>query len=276
MMAIACTPPIRARYYLLAATALLALVMLALSSAAAVASEARTYQLNHRPAQDIAGQLRDLYPAEELALTARGNQLIARGQPRLLDEITDLIRLMDVPPVQLRITVRSGQQDNVQRQGAGVGGQVGGHGNVVQIQGQSRTITTRSNTERQLTIQDGQSAHIYSGQVRTLPVAIQGGRNPAMLLDQVETRQGFVVTPQVISEAQIELNIMAFEDDPRNAIPGYDTEAVVTIRRVAPGEWVELGSTRTTSQSQDSGITYRVGGDQRANQRFDVRVDLLP
>lgn len=259
----------------LCAVLLVCLFMLATSTAVA-APEARTYQLNHRPAQDVASQLRDLYPAGELALTARGSQLIARGQSRLLDEITDLIRLMDVPPVQLRITVRSGQQDNVERQGAGLGGQVGGHGNVVQIQGQSRTITTRSNSERQLTIQDGQSAHIYSGQVRTLPVAIQGGRNPAILLDQVETRQGFVVTPQVISEAQIELNIMAFEDDPRNAIPGYDTEAVVTIRRVAPGEWVELGSSRTTSQSQDSGITYRVGGDQRANQRFDVKVDVLP
>lgn len=255
--------------------ALLAMMLLVLPGLASAVTETRTHQLNHRPAQEIAAQLRDLYPVEELALTARGNQLITRGQPRLLDEITDLIRFMDVAPVQLRITVRSGQHDNVQRQGGGISGQIG-QDTRLGIQGQNRTITTRRATERQLMMQDGQSAHIYSGQVRTLPVAIRDGRHPAMLLDQVETRQGFVVTPQVISEAQIELNIMAFEDDPRNAIPGYDTEAVVTIRRVAPGEWVELGSTRTTRQHQGSGITYRTGGGQQENQKFEVKVDVLP
>lgn len=250
---------------------IMALLLFALSGMALAATETRTYQLNNRPAQDIAHQLRDLYPVEELALTARGNQLIARGQPRVLDEVSTLIGTMDVAAAQLRITVRSGHNDNVQRQGGGVSA----HGGVVSIQGQSRTTTTRRDTERQLMIQDGQSAHIHSGQVRTLPVAIQGGRNPGVLLQQVETRQGFVVTPQVISEAQIELNIMAFEDDPQNAIPGYDTEAVVTIRRVAAGEWVELGSTRTTQRGRDSGITYQTSGAQQANQRFEVKVEVL-
>ncbi|WP_339801799.1 secretin N-terminal domain-containing protein [uncultured Marinobacter sp.] len=253
------------------AVVLAALVLLCWSGTVLAATETRTYQLNNRPAQDVAHQLRDLYPVEEVALTARGNQLIARGYPQVLDEIGTLIGTMDVAPRQLRITVRSGQHDNVQRRGGGVSA----HGGVVSIQGQSRTTTTRRDSERQLMIQDGQSAHIHSGQVRTLPVVLQGGRNPAVLLQQVETRQGFVVTPQVISEAQIELNIMAFEDDPRDAIPGYDTEAVVTIRRVAAGEWVELGSARTTQQGRDSGITYQTSGGQQANQRFEVKVEVL-
>ena len=59
-----------------------------------------------------------------------------------------------------------------------------------------RTISTNSTRERQLIVQDGQSAHITSGNVRTLPFAVKGGRNPAAILQQVETRSGFVVSPR--------------------------------------------------------------------------------
>ncbi|WP_417546927.1 secretin N-terminal domain-containing protein [Marinobacter segnicrescens] len=232
----------------------------------------RTFILENRPAQQVADQLRALYPESELTIAAQGNRLITRGEPAVLDEISQLIETMDVAPVQLRITVRSSDVSMGKRQGGGVSS---GHGNVVTIGGQSRTTTTQSRQQRHIVVQDGQSAHISGGQVRTLPVAIRGGRNPAAIYQQVDIRSGFIVTPQRISDQQIELSITAFENTPDSGMAGYETDAVVTQRRVAPGEWVEIGGTSESRTGEQSGITYRVGGERQDNQSFTVKVDIL-
>lgn len=236
------------------------------------ATENRTFTLENRPAQEVADQLRSLYPEGELTMAAQGSQLVTRAEPAVLDEISQLIQTMDVAPVQLRITIRSGGQVQGKRQGGSVST---GHGNVVSIQGQSRTTSTRSTQERNVVVQDGQSAHISSGQVRTLPIAIQAGRNPAAIYQQVDIRSGFIVTPQRISDQQIQLSVTAFENTPDSGMEGYETDAVVTQRRVAPGEWVEVGSTETSQQSEQSGITYQVGGSRQDNQQFKVKIDVL-
>ncbi|MEX0604682.1 MAG: secretin [Marinobacter sp.] len=250
---------------------LLFVVLFSFASPLAAAPEARTYDLNNRPAQDIAAQLRELYPGDQLAISTSGQQMILRGEPQVLDEVGMLVDTMDVAPVQMRISVRSGNSGNLNREGGGITIT----NSDVNIQAEQTVTTTRRNREQNLVVQDGQSAHISSGQVRTLPVAIRGGRNPAAILQQVAIRSGFIITPQVISERQIELHVMAFDDDPKNDIPGYETEAVVTIRRVEPGQWVELGSTTTSSASSRTGITYEVGGSRQQSQSFEVRVDVM-
>ncbi len=238
---------------------------------ALAAPEARTYQLNNRSSEQVGAQVRELYPDGQVAITTRGQQMIVRGEPEVLDEIGSLVQTMDVAPVQMRITVRT--RSNLDAKSGG--------GNITISNGQAsanverRVTTTRRNQERTLVVQDGQSAHIHSGQVRTVPIAIRGGRNPAAILGQIETRSGFLVSPQVISDRTIELNIVSFEEDPADDIPGYETEALMTIRRVEPGQWIELGSTRSRQTSNRSGITYQVGGDQRENQTVEVRVEMF-
>lgn len=233
------------------ALALFILLLLLFSGALAAEPEARAYQMGQRPAEDVARQIRELYPGGQVSITARGQQMVVRGEPDVLDEIGMLVETMDVAPAQMRITVRSGNSF------------------------ESKVTTTRRNQQRTLVVQDGQSAHITSGQVRTVPVAIRGGRNPAAFLGQVETRSGFLVSPQVISDQAIELNIASFEEDPESNLSGYETEAVVTIRRVEPGQWVELGSTRQQRVGKQSGITYQTSGNSRQNQAFEVRVEVL-
>lgn len=245
--------------------------LIGLTTSLSAAPEARTYTLNSRPAQDIAAQLRELYPGNQLAISTSGQQMIIRGEPLILDEVGVLVETMDVAPIQVRITVRSGNSGSGNHEGGGITIS----NNNVNIQAKQTVTTTRRNREQNIVVQDGQSAHISSGQVRTLPVAIRGGRNPAAILQQVEIRSGFIVTPQVISDHQIELNVMAFDNDPKNDIPGYETEAVMTIRRVEPGQWVELGSTKTASANSRSGITYEVGGNRQQSQSFAVRVEVM-
>lgn len=225
----------------------------------------------HSAPQGVAQQIRELYPDGQVSITARGQQMVVRGEPEVLDEIGRLVETMDVAPSQMRITVRS--RHNVDAKTGGGGFSV--NNNQVSVQAERKVTTTRRNQERTLIVQDGQSAHISSGQVRTVPVAIRGGRNPAAFLGQVETRSGFLVSPQVISDQAVELNIVSFEEDPKGNPPGYDTEAVMTIRRVEPGEWVELGSTRQQRVGEQAGITYQTGNSQRQNQTFEVKVEVL-
>ncbi|MDV2078495.1 secretin [Marinobacter xestospongiae] len=245
------------------------LCLLGLVTAADAAT--RTHQLSNRPADDVAQQLKELYPRDQAAITSHGQQLIIRADDSILDEIDQLIDTMDVAVAQLRITIRSGGNDH--RHGSGAGASA--RDNQITLNAGSRTISTERQREQSLVILDGQSAHINSGQVRALPVAIQGGRNPAVLYQQVPMRRGFVVTPRLISRQQVELSVMAFDDLPQDDQPGFETEAVMTSRRVAPGTWVELGSTETTRKHQQQGIVYQVGGDSRDQQRFEVRVDVL-
>lgn len=249
---------------------LLAMALMLVSGAALADPEARTYQLQNRAAEDVAQQIRDLYQQAPITLTAQGQQLVVRGEPRLLNEIGTLIETIDVAPAQMRVSVRYRQDIGGKESGAGVSAS----GDNAQARVKSRTISTVSSTERNLVVQSGQSAHITSGQVRTLPFALQGGRNPAAILEQVETRSGFVVSPHVISDQTIELKIVSFEEDPAE-LEGYETEALVTIRRVDPGQWVSLGGTRSSQTSQESGITYRVNGSRSQNQIVEVKVELL-
>jgi len=256
------------RYPLLLA---LALLLGLFSSSALAQAESRAYQLENRPGEDVAVQIRELYQGSPVTVTARGQQLVVRGEPALLDEIGRLVETMDVAPVQLRITVRSRTDSGGKRSGAGISAS----GGQAEISAERRVTSTGSAQERTLVMQDGQSAHITSGQIRTIPVAVRGGRNPAAFLQQVETRSGFLVSPQVISNQAVELSIVSFEEEPAN-LDGYETEAVVTIRRVEPGQWVSLGSTANRSSQERSGITYQVNSSRSENRSFEVRVDLLP
>lgn len=250
----------------------LPLIALALMAFSALASaEVRTYTLQNRPADDVATQLRDLYPETQLAISAHQQQLILRGDPQILDEAGTLVGTMDVAPIQVRITVRSHGNRRGQHQGGGItvdNGQANvGAGN--------RIITTERQQEQTLVVQDGQSAQIRAGQVSALPVAFQGGRNPAAIMQYVNQHTGFVVSPQVISPRQVELSIMAFDNNPDASKSGYDTEAVMTIRRIEPGAWVSLGGTDSKSKSSETGIVYQTGSTGQNRQSFEIRVDIL-
>jgi hypothetical protein len=236
---------------------LIALIVLLASAPSFAAPETRQYQMSQRSGGDVAEQIRDLYPGDEVTVSSRGQQMTVRAEPFVLDEIGQLVRTMDVAPLQMRVTVRS-RNTSMGKQG-----------------GNSRTVTTRNNQERSLVVQEGESAEITAGQVRTLPVAIRGGRNPAAFLQQVETRSGFIVSPRVISEKAVELNIVSFEEDPDSGVPGYETEALMTLRRAEPGKWVTLGGTRESQSSEQSGTVYQTGQNSRRADTWEIRVDLM-
>ena len=256
-------------------------LLFSVSANAFAASQSRAYNLNQRPAADVAAQIRDLY--EEVNVTVVGQKIVARGETRLLDEIDQIIQQLDVATAQLRISVQSREDIGGKRSSGGVNLTQNNtsssrniiNSNTVTISAQSKTTRSSGNRERSLVVQDGQSAQISAGQIRSLPFAARGGRNPAVLLQLVETRSGFVVTPRMISPQNIELSIMSFEQD-APALPGYDTEALMTIRQVQPGQWVSLGGVDRSESRENSGIVYQVNSSENRSSEIRVRVDILP
>ncbi len=249
---------------------LLALLWL-LAGVAHAERDTRVYPLSERPAEDIASQIRALYPDDPITVTARGQQLIVRGEPRLLDEIGTLIDTMDVALAQLRISVRTREHIGGKRSGAGlsVDDQRAG------VSVERKVTRTGGDQVRTLVVQDGQTAHITSGQIRTLPFALRGGRHPAAILEQVETRSGVLVTPRVLSDRAIELNIVSFDAEPPE-LDGYETEALMTLRRVEPGQWISLGGVATEHSGRERGLVYEVNSSASRQRTVEVRIDLLP
>lgn len=251
---------------------ILILALLLVSGAALAAPELETHTLKNRPASEVAEQLRQLYPGDAMTATARGQSLVIRAEPSVQQEIDTLLDTIDIAPRQLRVTVRSGASTDQQRSSGGVSISDG----EVRVSADSNVTTTRRNRERTLVVQEGQYAHITSGQVRTLPVAIQGGRNPAAILDQVTVRSGFLVSARVISDQQVALTIYAFDNVESDQVPnGYETEALMTKRRTAPGDWVMLGQQQTTQSGSQTGIVRKTTGSDRDTSSVRVRVEVM-
>ena len=232
-------------------------VLLLLNGPAQAQVQTRIFDLHNRPAQELVGEIRALYPGNEVHLTAHGQQLVVRASSADISDIARLVQRLDVPPHQLRITVRKVYGDQEQNSAG------------------SRTISTAQNPSHSVVVQDGQGAHVSAGSIQQVPVAVQGGKNPAALLKSVNYNSGFIVRPQFISNHQIELHIIAFDNEPRSGGAQSQTAAVVTIRRVEPGHWVPLGGTARKQQQQQSGKTWQAGGAQENNSHYEVRVEVV-
>jgi len=68
---------------------------------------------------------------------------------------------------------------------------------------------------------------------------------------------------------------VSFEEDPDSGVPGYETQALMTLRRVEPGQWVSLGSVRQSTSGEHTGIVYQTGQNNNSARSWEVRVDLM-
>lgn len=234
-------------------TPLLVLTVLLLLTASATAEpEVHVFDLENRPASSLVPQLKALYEGSGVVFSPDGQKLMVRAEAEQLAEIDQLLRTLDVPARQLRISLRE-RKGQAEKEG-------------------SRQYSTRSQTQQSVTLQDGQVASIRAGKIRRLPVAVRGGSDPVALLEEVDQTSGFLVQPNVLSGQQVELQITAIKNDPVVGMPGHETAAVVTLRRVSPGEWVTLGE---ESRSRESDGRRTLSTESTSNRRWQLRVELL-
>ena len=236
---------------------LIALTLAFATGTAHAEREVHVFELEHRQAESVIPQLQRLYGGDEVSLSPDGQKLMVRATAEQLAEIDQLLRRLDEAPFQVRLNLRhrdlrSSDEDQRSR----------------------RVISTHRESRQSITVQDGEVARISSGTVRRLPVALRGGNDPAALLEEVDMSSGFLVRPSVISPQQVELQITAVRNEPVAGMPDYETAGVMTIRRVSPGEWVELGEERQQIQTREGSRVYRTGGDRQANRLWEIQVEV--
>lgn len=233
------------------------LILCLYATLAAGALENRVFELENRRADEVIPQLRDLY-GSEIQLSAMGQTLVVRAKPARLSEIETLLRQIDRPPRQVRLSLRhrsTAKPDGSDRYSAGV-------------------YSSGRDSTRSVTVLDQQVAQISSGQIARLPVAERGGWSPAVLLEEVEMTSGFLVQPSVLSDDQVELQITAVRDEPLRGRRDYDTADITTVRRVRSGEWVTLGEEH---QRRSTRGTSRLFGSQlHDNRLWEVKAEVLP
>lgn len=231
---------------------LTAALLLVLAASASSEPEVHVFELENRTASSLVPQLQSLYKGDKIVFSPDGQSLMVRAEAEQLAEIDQLLRTLDVPARQLRISLRE-RQGQTERQG-------------------SRQYSTQDQAHQSLTLQDGQIASIRSGKIRRLPVAVRGGSDPVALLEEVDQTSGFLVQANVLSEQQVELQITAIRNDPVVGMPGHETAAVVTLRRVSPGEWVTLGEESRTRESNGRRV---ISTESTNTRRWQLRVELL-
>ncbi len=237
---------------------LLTSLLLCLCASIAVgAPETWVFDLEHRRADEIIVRLRELY-GREPRLSADGQSLVVRAEVEQLSEIATLLQQIDQPPRQVRLSLRhSSVASSNSREGYS-----------------SRSYSTGRDSTRHITVQDQQFAQISSGHITRLPVAARGGWNPAVLLNEVNISSGFLVQPTVLSEDQVELRITAIHNEPHRGGRSDETAEVTTVRRVQPGEWVELGAEDQRRSARGNNRIY--GSQLHGDRRWEVHVEVLP
>ena len=217
-------------------------------------AQTRVFDLHNRPASQLVKELHSLYPGNQVQIVSHGQQLVVRASPEDIEEIARLVKRLDVPSHEIRITVRKMPQTQNNQGG--------------------RTYSTEQTTSQSVVVADGQGAHVSAGSIQRVPVAVRGGRNPTAVLKSVNYQHGFVVRPQFISKHQVELHIIAFDNQPNASNNGAQDSAVVTIRRVQPGHWVPLGGTdKKQAQGPKGGANWHAGPKQ--DDRYEVRVEVV-
>lgn len=282
------------------------LLMLLTWSSWASAQQLEVIPLQHRPAELILPALRDVAsPATQL--TATGNQLVVRAAAAEMTQLKALIRQLDQPLAQFRISVRHQGQHSQSSRGAegsyaynqGQGGlRVGrttldgkplpadnSSGTRITTSGgqHSSTVTIRqystrgdSNTTQQLRAVEGYPAYIETGQ--QIPFLShyrdRYGHRVEQSYQPVVT--GFYVTLSMSGSERVTLDIATSkqsvaEQSYRGATvntAGYQSRINVPL-----GEWIDLGSSLQSGTSLSAGVAERRSVNDQESLNLQLKVD---
>lgn len=261
--------------------------------------EIEVIDLLHRPAEEIM-PLVSPFVTKGGSITGTDFKLIIKSTPENIEQIKKLLSKLDTALRQLVISISTDYAAIKSQQTAGVSGRVGNdRGNVTastprsgnkvivmesgkKIQGGAsvRDYSTRSSSQeppaaQKIRVQEGQWAIIRTG--KSIPVR-QRVTNPDGTVTQTITYRnvtsGFKVRPQV-SGKQVTLHVRPEQASLSESGGGQiDVSGLETTIQTRFGEWVELGGSLESLQSQESGITYSTQHREQQRQRIFVKVEL--
>jgi len=237
------------------------LLLLLSFSCFSIAQSVETLAVQHRPAEDIAQQIKALYPEQDVHITGSHQQITVRADDTIISEIKQLIRTFDVPLRQFLISVSSDQNRITSTT--------------------VKTYQTQGNGNQSITVIEGHSALLNSGQKK--PVKTRQFLNGQWVntVEYIDMTSGVYVEPRLIGSDRVELKIHSQKNESSKVHHReIDTSTVKTVRVVGLGEWVNIGGMSYDTREDRTGDApskrYSTKQTDISKQSMTIKVDLLP
>lgn len=212
-------------------------------------------------------------------VSAYGNQLIIRAEPKRMEEIRALIAELDRQPAKLMISVASTGDAITDQQGYQVDGRFG---DIVVGDPRSGTQTriirrsTRGQNDglRQITASEGYPVLIQTGQ--SVPLQSYTTDVYGRVIEGTQYRdvtQGFYATVRVngdIATISLSANNDRINRNDRRIIDVQQTDTVLTARL---GEWVTVGGIGDSERSNDRDIGRRTSTRSQNDGTVRIKID---
>jgi type II secretory pathway component HofQ len=249
-------------------------VALLLIACVSLAQSLESIALKHRTAQELIPVLEPLL-APGGSLSGHDYTLFVRTTSSNLAELKRVIAELDRAPRQLLVSVRTSADQDSQREGAGVSGEISTRGARARVSGSAAETIRHGEDVASVAVLEGNAAMIdYGSSVPVVTAVLAGGGRRPWGGGQVEYRDlpnGFLVTPRVSGE-RVVLDVQQRSDALRGR--SIETQRVQSQVSGRLGEWIELGgvsSNETTREHRPGTRRYSTRSDDR---KVWVKVEL--
>lgn len=264
------------------------LLLLLTLSGLSLAQTVEIIKVQNRAAEDIAGQIKILYPEQSVHIAGKHQQITVRADDSIINEIKQLVQTFDVPLRQFRISVSSDQNTTHQNQGGSATIHSSGSiksskaSNTVHVTTSKKTYKTRGAGNQSIIVLEGHSANLNAGQKKPVNTRRLINGQWANTVEYIDMTSGMYVTPRLIGDNQVEVKILAQKNE-ANKVNNYkrntstiDTSTVDTVRIVQLGEWVNVGGTLHNTSNNNNGTSYSTKQHNIDQQSIMIKVDLMP
>lgn len=236
--------------------------------------------VQYQSAEDIASQIKALYPEPQIRVVGRNQQLTVRADVQTIEEIKQLVTSLDTAPHQFLISV-SGDSDS-QHNRSGVSGTIStstnssSSNNTITVKTHNKSFKTRGTGNQAIMVLEGHSAYISAGQKK--PVRDRQYINGQWVneVDYIDMTSGFYVKPRLIGSNQVELKIRTQQNQASKQHHNeIDTATTDSVQIVKLGEWSTIGGTYQDSSSNNGGISYSTQRQSITNQSLTIKVELV-
>lgn len=222
----------------------------------AFAQQTEVITLKHRAASDVIGVIRPLVEPKG-SVSAEQDKLIVHTTAANMVQVKKVVAAIDREPRRLVVSVR---QDGTTASG----------GNVY-----STKSLDSNRTMQQVQVLEGGRAFIETGS--SMPVSNPGiiaTPRGAVASDNVQFRDlktGFFVSPKLVGD-KVTLDLSTRRDTPANVGAGQgsaDLQAVSTTVSGRLGEWIDVGGTGHTGESDGSQSWHTSSGERRVQLKVE-------
>lgn len=245
------------------------ILILFLLSFSAYADELKTYDLQHRSADEMIPILRPMVSSDG-AISGTGYTLIIRSDRANLRQLEQAIKRLDQAPKMLRIIVDRSGADQRNSEGVSV------YGNIERpnVRLHSDRQRRSQSGDQQLQVLEGRWATIRSGQ--SIPHVVQqyrqtpGGARVERRTEYPDVDSGFEVRPG-INGRRVTLEVRPFRATPSSG-GRVEQESIITTVSGRLGEWITLGGVNESKSSSGSGTIYYNRGSEQTNSNVRIKV----